>query len=245
MVCASSSAGPAFEGSGVKHGMRAAPGAIERLSLGPGGEFRYQTIGGEPPRGLCGSGLLDTLATLLEAGIIDRTGRFTGDRNGRVREGPDGPELVLVPARDSHPAIAITQADIANLVRSKAGVHAAIQVLMESTNTRPEQLAALYVAGGFGNYLDVPKAILVGMLPDIPVERIRFVGNTSIAGAKMAILSRLALEKAEEIAARMTYFDLMNHPHYMDEFIRSNFLPHTDLARFPSAQKRLGRRAAT
>jgi uncharacterized 2Fe-2S/4Fe-4S cluster protein (DUF4445 family) len=243
MVCASSSAGPAFEGSGVKHGMRAAPGAIERLSLGPGGEFRYETIGGEPPRGLCGSGLLDALATLLEAGLIDRTGRFTGgDR--RLHDGPDGPELVLVPERDGHPAITLTQADIANLVRSKAGVHAAIQILMESTGTRPQQLAALYVAGGFGNYLDVPKAVLIGMLPDIPVERIRFVGNTSIAGAKMAVLSRTALAKAEEIAGRMTYFDLMNHPTYMDEFIRSNFLPHTDLAQFPSAQARLGRRPA-
>jgi uncharacterized 2Fe-2S/4Fe-4S cluster protein (DUF4445 family) len=88
MVCASSSAGPAFEGSGVKHGMRAAPGAIERLSLGPKGEFVYQTIGGEPARGLCGSGLLDMLATLLEGGLIDRTGRFTGTCDGRVHEGP-------------------------------------------------------------------------------------------------------------------------------------------------------------
>ncbi|MBE3097366.1 MAG: DUF4445 domain-containing protein [Planctomycetes bacterium] len=243
MVCASSSAGPAFEGSGVKHGMRAAPGAIERLSLGPDGEFKYQTIGGEPPRGLCGSGLLDALATLLEAGLIDRTGRFTGDHNGRVLDGPDGPELVLVPPRDGHPAITLTQADISNLVRSKAGVHAAIQILLESTNTQPEQLAALYVAGGFGNYLDIPKAILIGMLPDIPAERIRFVGNTSIAGAKMALVSRTALEKAEEIAGRMTYFDLMNHPTYMEEFIRSNFLPYTDLARFPSVEARLARRA--
>jgi len=242
MVCASSSAGPAFEGSGVKHGMRAAPGAIERLSLGPDGQFQYQTIGGEPPRGLCGSGLLDALATLLEAGLIDRTGRFTG-RDGRVLDGPDGPELVLVPPRDGHPAITLTQADIANLVRSKAGVHAAIEILLQSTSTRPEQLAALYVAGGFGNYLDIPKAILIGMLPDIPAERIRFVGNTSIAGAKMALVSRMALEKAEEIAGRMTYFDLMNHPTYMEEFIRSNFLPYTDLARFPSAEARLARRA--
>ena len=244
MVCASSSAGPAFEGSGVKHGMRAAPGAIERLSLGPKGEFEYQTIGGEPPRGLCGSGLLDTLATLFEGGLIDRTGRFAGTSDGRIHEGPDGPELTIVPASDHHPAITITQADIANLVRSKAGVHAAIQTLMESTDTRPDQLDVLYVAGGFGNYLDVPKAILIGMLPDIPVERIRFVGNTSIAGAKMALISRDALAKAEEIAGRMTYFDLMNHPGYMDEFIRSNFLPHTDLAQFPSVQERLARRGA-
>jgi uncharacterized 2Fe-2S/4Fe-4S cluster protein (DUF4445 family) len=239
MVCASSSAGPAFEGSGVKHGMRAAPGAIERFSVAADGQFKYQTIRGEPPRGLCGSGLLDVLACLLETGIIDRGGRFTLTNDPRMAEGLDGPELTLVPAHEGHPAIVITQADISNLIRSKAGVYAAIQALLNSTDTRPDALAAIYVAGGFGNYLDVRKAILIGMLPDVPVERIRFVGNTSIAGAKMAIMSRHAMAKAEEIANRMTYFDLMNHPGYMDEFIRANFLPHTDLARFPTVEKRL------
>jgi uncharacterized 2Fe-2S/4Fe-4S cluster protein (DUF4445 family) len=239
MVCASSSAGPAFEGSGVKHGMRAAPGAIERFSVAADGEFKYQTIRGEPPRGLCGSGLLDMLACLLETGIIDRGGRFAVAHDPRMAEGPDGPEFTLVPAREGHPAIVITQADISNLIRSKAGVYAAIQTLLDSTATRAESLAAIYVAGGFGNYLDVRKAILIGMLPDVPVERIRFVGNTSIAGAKMAIMSRHAMAKAEEIANRMTYFDLMNHPGYMDAFLRANFLPHTDLARFPTVEKRL------
>ena len=241
MVCASSSAGPAFEGSGVKHGMRAAPGAIERMALAPDGQFRYQTISGEAPRGLCGTGLLDTLAVLLEAGLIDRGGRFMIADDPRLAEGPDGPELTLVPARDGHGSIVITQADIANLIRSKAGVYAAIQILMESTGTAVDQLEAIYVAGGFGNYLDVRKAIDIGLLPDVPVERIHFVGNTSIAGAKMAAMSRHALAKAEDIAGRMTYFDLMNHPHYMDAFIQANFLPHTDLARFPSAAHRPGR----
>jgi len=236
MVCASSSAGPAFEGSGIKHGMRAAAGAIERASVTGDGGFEFQTIGGEPPRGLCGTGLLDTLAGLLELGIIDRTGRFASTDDPHLAEGPDGPEFTLVPAHDHQDAIVITQADILNLIRSKAGVYAAIQILMESTGTAYEGLEAIYVAGGFGNYLDVRKAIAVGMLPDIPPERIHFVGNTSVAGAKMAIMSRRALAKAEDIAARMTYFDLMNHPDYMDAFMQANFLPHTDLARFPSVE---------
>ena len=137
-------------------------------------------------------------------------------------------------ARTAAQPIVITQADISNLIRSKAGVYAAIQVLLESTGTSADALEAIYVAGGFGNYLDVRKAIAIGMLPDIPVDRIHFVGNTSIAGAKMAALSRFAMDKAEEIAGRMTYFDLMNHPHYMDAFIQANFLPHTDLERFPT-----------
>ena len=239
MVCASSSAGPAFEGSGVKHGMRAARGAIERLTVADDGSLKCHTVGNEPPRGLCGSGLLDALAALLEIGAIDRTGRFAPSQDPRLTEGPDGPEFVLVPPQDGREAITITQADIFNLIRSKAGVYAAVQVLLESTGTRADALDTIYVAGGFGNYMDVRKAILVGMLPDIPVERIRFVGNASVAGAKMAVMSRHALAKAEEIAARMTYFDLMNHPKYMDAFIQANFLPHTDLDRFPSVAKRL------
>jgi uncharacterized 2Fe-2S/4Fe-4S cluster protein (DUF4445 family) len=238
MVCASSSAGPAFEGAGVKHGMRAAPGAIERMSLAADGRFQYQTVGGVPPRGLCGTGLLDTLDVLLEAGLIDRGGRFTDLHDPRLADGPDGPEFTLVPADDGRGPIVITQADLQNLIRSKAGVYAAIQILMESTDTAPGQLEAIYVAGGFGNYLDVRKAIAVGLLPDVPVERVHFVGNTSMAGAKMAALSRAALRKAGDIAGRMTYFDLMTHPHYMDAFMQANFLPHTDLTRFPSARRR-------
>jgi uncharacterized 2Fe-2S/4Fe-4S cluster protein (DUF4445 family) len=150
-----------------------------------------------------------------------------------------------VPPSGGRDAITITQADISNLIRSKAGVYAAVQVLLESTGTRADALDTIYVAGGFGNYLDVRKAILVGMLPDIPVERFRFVGNSSVAGAKMAVMSRHALAKAEDIANRMTYFDLMNHPKYMDAFIQANFLPHTDLERFPSVRDRLTKAPAS
>ena len=238
MACASSSAGPAFEGSGIRHGMRAAAGAIERCAVAADGTLRFQTVGGEPARGLCGSGLLDLLASLLEAGLIDRTGRFAHPEDPRIADGADGPEMTLVPAADDRPAIVITQADIANLIRSKAGVYAAIAALLESTGTRAESLETIYVAGGFGNYLDPRKAIEVGLLPDVPLEKIRFVGNTSIAGAKMAAMSRAALAKAGEIAGRMTYIDLMNHPGYMEAFIQANFLPHTDLARFPSVRRR-------
>ena len=244
MVCASSSAGPAFEGSGVKHGMRAAPGAIERFKIVEDGRFEYRTIGEDPPRGLCGSGLLDVLSNLWESGIVDRTGRFARRDDPRLADGPDGPEFTLVPAADGRHAVVITQADVLNLMRSKAGVYAAIQALLEATDTRPEQLQAVYVAGGFGNYLDPASAIMVGMLPDVPVERIRFVGNTAIAGAKMALMSRQALAKAEEIAGRMTYFDLMSHAHYMDAFVQANFLPHTDPDRFPSVRARLAQRRA-
>jgi uncharacterized 2Fe-2S/4Fe-4S cluster protein (DUF4445 family) len=234
LVCASSSAGPAFEGSGVKHGMRAGNGAIEKLRFGSDGAVEYNTIGGAPPVGICGSGLLDTLAALLTEGIIDRTGRFRADGHPELAEGDEGMQFRLVEASNDHHEIAITQADIDNLIRSKAGVFASIKVLMESTQTKAEDLDTVYLAGGFGNFLNVGRAVTIGMLPDVPPEKIQFVGNTSIAGAKTVLLSRKALEVAEEIANSMTYFDLMSHPGYMDEFTRANFLPHTDLSLFPS-----------
>jgi uncharacterized 2Fe-2S/4Fe-4S cluster protein (DUF4445 family) len=234
LVCASSSAGPAFEGSGVKHGMRAGAGAIEKLAILPDGFVDFKTIGDTRPAGICGSGLLDTLAELATNGIIDRTGRFIADGNPRLTEGDEGPQFQLVPPGDGYQEIVITQADINNLIRSKAGVFAAIRVLMDSTQTKLKDLDAVYLAGGFGNFLNTKQAVTVGMLPDVPLEKIQFVGNTSIAGAKTVLLARKALATAEQIAKSMTYFDLMSHPTYMDEFIRASFLPHTDLSLFPS-----------
>jgi uncharacterized 2Fe-2S/4Fe-4S cluster protein (DUF4445 family) len=234
LVCASSSAGPAFEGSGVKHGMRAGAGAIERLKILENSSIEFKTVGNVHPVGICGSGLLDTLAELFVNGIIDRTGRFNHNGDVRLTEGDEGLQFRLVPPANEHHEIVITQADIDNLIRSKAGVFAAVRVLMESTQTNPQDLDAIYLAGGFGNFLNVRQAVTIGMLPDIPLEKIHFVGNTSIAGAKTVLLSRKALKAAEKIAGSMTYFDLMSHPKYMDEFIRAKFLPHTDLTLFPS-----------
>jgi len=236
LVCASSSAGPAFEGSGVKHGMRATAGAIEKLTIRADGSVEYKTVGDARPVGICGSGLLDVLAELFRNQIIDRTGRFTTDGNSRVKEGEEGLQFQLVPPGNGYQEIVITQADIDNLIRSKAGVFAAIRVLMEAMETKLDDIDTIYIAGGFGNYLNVREAITIGMLPDVPLEKIRFVGNTSIAGAKTALLSQKAMERAERIAESMTYFDLMSHPGYMEEFIRAKFLPHTDLSLFPSVQ---------
>jgi uncharacterized 2Fe-2S/4Fe-4S cluster protein (DUF4445 family) len=234
LVCASSSAGPAFEGSGVRHGMRAGAGAIEKFSYRGPGRLEYETIGGGPPAGICGSGLLDVLAEFHAGGVIDRTGRFALDGDPALTYGEEGRQYQLVPPDQGRQGIVITQADIDNLLRSKAGVFAAVRVLMEATQTKLEDLETVFLAGGFGNFLNVRHAVTIGMLPDVAVEKIRFVGNTSIAGAKMALLSRQALARAEEIAAGMTYFDLMSHSGYMEEFIRARFLPHTDLTLFPS-----------
>ena len=234
LICASSSAGPAFEGGGVRHGMRAGTGAIEKLTILEDGSIDFKTIGDAHPVGICGSGLLDTLAELYVNNIIDRTGRFKDENDPRLAEGEDGLQFQLASSKDDHQEIVITQADINNLVRSKAGVFAAIRVLMDATQISPNDLDTVYLAGGFGNFLNTKQAITVGMLPDVPLEKVQFVGNTAIAGAKTVLLSRKALETSEKIAESMTYFDLMSHQTYMEEFIRASFLPHTDLSLFPS-----------
>jgi uncharacterized 2Fe-2S/4Fe-4S cluster protein (DUF4445 family) len=234
LVCASSSAGPAFEGCGIRCGMRAGPGAIEKLSFAQDGVIKYKTIGNVAPIGICGTGLLDTLAGLYANGIIDRTGRLHASSDKRLREGEDGLQFQVAAGGGGRTEIVITQPDIDNLIRSKAGVFAAIRTLMNSTQTKTEYIDAIYVAGGFGNFLDVKAAVTVGMLPDITPEKIHFVGNTSIGGAKTVLMSKKAYETAQQIAESMTYFDLMSHSQYMDEFIKANFLPHTDLSLFPS-----------
>jgi len=211
LICASSSAGPAFEGSGVKCGMRAGPGAIESLSIVNGDEIRFKTIGDSHPIGICGSGLLDTLSEFFVNGIIDRTGRLKATADPRLTEGDEGMQFQLLEPQNGHQEIAITQADINNLIRSKAGIFAAIRILMNSTQTKLDDIGAVYIAGGFGNFLNVHRAVIIGMLPDVPPVKLQFVGNTSIAGAKTSLCSQKALETAERIAENMTYFDLMGN----------------------------------
>ena len=242
MVCCSASAGPAFEGSGIKHGMRAAKGAIEIMHITKDFEVSYSAIGNIPPRGICGSGLLDCIAEMLRSGIIDRSGNFQkGLKTDRLRKKDDEYEFVLVDKEETgiDSEIVITQAGIANLVRSKGAIYAAVSILVESMGLSIDDVHCVYLAGGFGNYLNVRNAITIGMLPDMPTSRIKFVGNTSLTGAKMALISEEAFEAVQNIASQMTYFDLMGNQKYMEEFMSANFLPHTNLDAFPSVQKEL------
>jgi uncharacterized 2Fe-2S/4Fe-4S cluster protein (DUF4445 family) len=242
LLTCSTSAGPAFEGSGVKCGMKASRGAIERIELSPDGYLRYKTIGDTKPKGLCGSGLIDAVAGLFAAGYIDRSGRLLPDSSPRIRERDGQLEFLLVPAgrTETGREIVITQPDIENLLRAKAAIFAGAKILLKSMGLEFKDIEQLLIAGGFGNYLDREKAIMIGLIPDIPLERIRFVGNTSIIGAKMALLSEEAYARAHEISKSVTYYDLITYPYYYDEFISAKFLPHTDLGLFPTVAKRLG-----
>lgn len=242
-VTCSTSAGPAFEGGGISCGTRAVPGAIEGIEVGPGGEFvRCVTIGGRPARGLCGTGLIDTLASLLDAGVINRSGSFaTNLSTPRLRESEEGHEFVLVYADEAgvDHDIVIDSTDIKNLMRSKAAVYAGIRMLLANLSMGEEMIEEVLIAGGFGNRVNLEAAIAIGLFPDLPRERFRFVGNTALRGAKLGLMSRGEMKESHELARMMTYLELSAEHQasaFMDEFVAAQFLPHTDLNLFPSVE---------
>jgi uncharacterized 2Fe-2S/4Fe-4S cluster protein (DUF4445 family) len=239
LVCCSASAGPAFEGSGTKCGMRATRGAIQKVRI-EGDQVDYETIGEAKVRGICGSGLIDIIAELFRNRIIDPNGKFPKDSaHPRVRENEDDIEFVLASGdeTESGKSIVITESDISNLIKSKGAILAAMRVLLNSVGMSFEDLERIYVAGGFGNYLDVEKAIFIGLLPDVPPERVQFIGNSSLTGARMGLLSRHALDRASTLARQMTYFELSVDPKFYDEFVAALFLPHTDIDLYPSVKR--------
>jgi uncharacterized 2Fe-2S/4Fe-4S cluster protein (DUF4445 family) len=240
LVCCSASAGPAFEGGGTKCGMRAVEGAIQSVTVS-GDEVNVSTIGGGKARGICGSGLIDSIAVLFESGILLPNGKFNTDQaNPRLTRTEEGIEFVLVPgdSSDTGKDIVITEYDISNLIKSKGAVFAAAKILVKSVGMEFSDIERVYVAGGFGNYLNIEKAIAIGLLPDLPLERFQFIGNSSVAGARIALVSSHAFEKAKTIAKKMTYFELSVSHDFMNEFIAALFLPHTDQELFPSVKSR-------
>ncbi len=238
LVCCSCSAGPAFEGSGLDHGTYARPGAIESFTYDAATDrMHFRTIGDEPPCGVCGSGYIDALAELLRAGAIDRGGRINPEfPSPRVRADEERREFVLVWGReiDQEEDITLGGDDIQNLLRAKAAIYSGVTTLLDSLGLAPGQVQRLLLAGGFGNYLHVDNAVAIGLLPDLPRERLHFLGNTAFAGACRALLRRGAREDLEQLSRRLTNFELSTVPGYMERYVSSLFLPHTDLSLFPS-----------
>ncbi len=236
LVCCSASAGPAFEGGGTRCGMRATKGAIEKVVIS-NGEVSYQTIGNAKPRGICGSGLIDCMYELVKNKIILPDGKFNLDnKDPRLQVVDEIPQYIIAFAEETATGepIVITQSDIDNLMKSKAAIFAAIKSLMDYIGLDFDQIETFYVAGGFGSYLDVEKSIAIGLLPDIPKERIKFIGNSSLTGARYCLLSETALEKSIVISRSMTNIELSAYQPFMDEFVAALFLPHTDRRLFPS-----------
>jgi uncharacterized 2Fe-2S/4Fe-4S cluster protein (DUF4445 family) len=239
LVSAACSAGPCFEGGGIRHGMRAVDGAIEKVSLGPQGP-RVEVLGDAEPLGICGSGMIDAVAEMFLKGVIDQRGKFHRERLGKdpfMREGPEGLQYVLAsgPAGD----IVLTEPDLDNILRAKAAIYAGVSTLLRQVGLAVEDIQRVYIAGGFGNYLDVQGAVVLGMLPDLPLERFSFVGNTSIAGAYLCLVSERLREEAEAIAHKMTYVELSVLRGFMEEYMSALFLPHTNMELFPTARRLL------
>jgi len=230
MTCACS-AGPAFEGSGVSCGIRSAPGAIERINLWPDGEVRgYDVIGGGKPQGLCGSALIQILGELLRTGLIDQRGRLSSDAN-HPRITRSGRALAFIVEHGTHTRsgadIVLTDGDIDNLVRAKAAIYSGCSLLLRKVGLTFQDLDAVYVAGGFGQCIAVEQAVAIGLLPDIDRARFVFLGNSSLAGARLILLSSKQRERCLDIARTMTYIELSAEPSYMDEYTAALFLPHT------------------
>lgn len=241
MVGCACSAGPAFEGSGIKCGMRATAGAIEQIELGAGGRsVSYQVIGGGKPQGICGSGLICLVGELFRRGVIDAAGHFNPDGgNPRlVTAGSRGAFVVEFGGCSASGAdLVIAEADIENLIRTKAAIYAACSLVLENVGLGWDAIARVYIAGGFGRYIRVSEAVLIGMLPDLPHGRFTYIGNSALTGAYIALLSRAHRTKLAETASRMTYLDLSSDARYMDSYVKAMFLPHTELTQFPSVQK--------
>jgi uncharacterized 2Fe-2S/4Fe-4S cluster protein (DUF4445 family) len=238
LVCASASAGPAFEGAECHSGVRATRGAIDHIRLADASRvLNYSTVGAGRPVGICGTGYVDLVAEMLRVGLIDRTGRLNNDAApGKIRLGAHGePEWVVIPAAqtDCQADILITQGDINNLLRAKGAIYAAATVLLNALKMTFNDLAEIMVAGAFGNFMNLGNAVFIGLLPDVPQDRLRFVGNTSIAGAKLAALCTGCYEEMFDLASRMTYFELSTDPTFMDQFVSACFFPHTNIELFP------------
>ncbi len=236
LVCCSASAGPAFEGGGARSGMRATKGAIEKIEI-RNNDVSYETIGKSKPRGICGSGLIDAIYELVRNNIIEQHGKFNvfADNPRLVNEGGELSYILAYPDEtETGQAISISESEIANIIKSKGAVFAAIKSLVDYVGLRFDQLETIYVAGGFGSSLNISKAIAIGLIPDIDMKRIQFIGNSSLTGARMSLISISAFEKSLKIARRMTNIELSNYAPFMDEFVAALFLPHTDAKLFPS-----------
>lgn len=226
------SAGPAFEGGGIENGMRASSGAIERVSVNRDtGICEYATIGETAPIGICGTGMIALIAELFETGWLDAGGRLTRDKKSIAIE-PDNKNsrYIIVPAEQSAhgKAISISETDIDNLIRAKAAIFSACRVMLKKIDMEFADLAKIYIAGGFGRYIDVEKSTAIGLMPGLALNKFSFIGNSSIMGAYMTLISKKHRIKQKEIADNLTYLDLSAEHEYMDEYTAALFIPHTE-----------------
>ncbi|WP_024333947.1 ASKHA domain-containing protein [Desulfotignum balticum] len=243
MVCTAASAGPAFEGGGVKFGMRAAKGAVEDVSINPATyEPMIITVGNEKAKGICGSGLITLAARLLETGIIDSRGKFNQELDTlRIRQTDEIWEYVLVYEKDTQIErdITITEPDLDNLIRAKGAMYSAALTLLDEIGLKVNDIERIILAGGFGSYVDLASAITIGLLPEIEPDKVTYLGNGSLLGCRINCLTNSLRQQVTQVVNMMTNFELASTPSYMDHYMGALFLPHTELNYFPKIKAKL------
>lgn len=242
-------AGPALEGAVSRSGMRAEPGAIYRIKIGPDNRLRYETVGGLAPKGICGSGILDLIAEGFLSGWIDSAGNLQKSASPCIRDVWDDTRQRNVPAiiyaYDGNVPLYFTQDDIGEFLTCKAAAHTMVATLLESVNVSPSEIGAFYLAGGFGTHYDLESAITVGLYPDLPREKFKILGNSSLAGAKRLLLDTGCRARLDQICALATYVQFGEMEKFVENMQAARFLPHTDASRYPSVMRRLRERGKT
>jgi uncharacterized 2Fe-2S/4Fe-4S cluster protein (DUF4445 family) len=220
LISCSCASGPAFEGAHIRDGMRAAPGAIERVRFQEG-EVQIQTIGGRLPVGLCGSGILDAVAQMLKNDLLDHRGALKVEAE-RVRKRDGNIECLLCPAEETghQRDIVITRSDVNEVQLAKGAIRSGIDILLQEAGLEAGAIESFIVAGAFGTYVDPKSAIAVGMFPDLPLDRFHQVGNAAGEGAKHLLISKTLREVADQIMERVEYVELTTHPDFMDTYMR-------------------------
>jgi len=246
-ISCSAASGPAFEGAHIEFGMRAEPGAIENVYIDPSNlEPGFKTVGDARPRGICGSGIVDAVAAMLKTGIINNFGLINTKLNSRriQKEVDRVPQYVLSykEENDVQHDIAVTQLDVQEIQLAKAAIYSGAAILMKHLHVEPREIQKVFLAGAFGTYVDPQSAVIIGMYPDVPLERVQFVGNAAGSGARMALLSREVRDNSAMIAHRIGYVELAADPSFQREFTEALQLPHKDLKRFPTVAQLIKRR---
>lgn len=236
IIACSCASGPAFEGGHIRHGVKAVTGAIERVSIDPVTlKAIYKTIGGAKPRGLCGSAMIDIVSELWRNQLIDKTGLFHPRSGSPAFRKIDGiTEFIIVSASESatENEIVVTQNDVNEIQRAKAAIFAGYSILLKRKNLLDSDVERVYVAGAFGHNLDPENAKTIGLLPPIPTDQIKFVGNTAVTGAKMALTSRDARDNLDELSLFIDYLELSTDPLFKNEYASALFIPHRDMKRY-------------
>ncbi|OAG27813.1 ASKHA domain-containing protein [Thermodesulfatator autotrophicus] len=243
LLATAGAAGPALEGGILACGMQAAPGAISRVRIKKGPySIEIETIDGEKPKGICGSAVIDLLAQMFLVGLIDQRGKFLPERwKERFKEIDGELAFVLVPAEESATGkeIYVTQGEIKSIIRSKGAMYTILTVLCQSVGLTFEDIANFYIAGSFGNYIDPEMAGLIGMIPDVPIERFKAIGNAAGAGTISFLKNKESFGELKEILKNLTYFEMNVQPEFMQLLTGALFIPHTNENLFPNVSKKL------